>query len=142
MPKDSRATHSRSASRNSPIPPPGSSSLSKGSPSQNELKVLLIRWDKHFAQRTPKLITWFKENEAARLKLFSDSTQDAKDSNRKKEVSGWSRSYYYSEAAKAIFTDNDDLDVRHCSQVRPDLFATKIDRRIKEWVLSLLTYTC
>ena len=93
-------------------------------------------------QRTTKLITWFKENKAVRPKLFLDSTQDAKDSNCKKEVSGRSRSYYYSEAAKAIFANDDDLDVCHCSQVQPDLFATKIDRRIKEWVSSLLTYTC
>ncbi|KAF8546000.1 hypothetical protein OG21DRAFT_1393387, partial [Imleria badia] len=79
---------------------------------------------------TTRLITWFKENEAARLKLFSDSTQDAKDSSRKKEVSSHSRGYYYAEAAKAIFANDDDEDVRHCSQVQPDLFATKIDHRI------------
>ena len=138
MPKDPKATHSRTSSRNSAIPP--TPSASKGSPSQNELKVPLIRWDKGFAERTTRLIAWFKENEAARLKLFSDSTQDARDSNRKKEVSGRSRSYYYAEAAKAIFANDEDSDVRHCSQVRPDLFATKIDRRIKESVVLALAY--
>ena len=74
------------------------------------------------------------------LKLFSDSTQDAKDLNCKKEVSGRVRGYYYSEAAKAIFTNDDDLDVRHCSQVQPDLFAMKIDHRIKEYIS--LCFTC
>jgi hypothetical protein len=58
--------------------------------------------------------------------------QDAKDSSRKKEVSSHSRGYYYAEAAKAIFANDDDEDVHHCSQVQPDLFAMKIDRRIKE----------
>ncbi|KAF8120518.1 hypothetical protein EV363DRAFT_1139344, partial [Boletus edulis] len=66
------------------------------------------------------------------LKIFSDSTQDAKDANRKKEVSGRSRTSYYSDAAKAIFANDENLDVRHCSQVRPDLFASKIERRIRD----------
>ena len=68
----------------------------------------------------------------AQLKIFSDSMQDAKDANRKKEVSGHSRSYYYAEAAKAIFANDENLDVHHCSQVQPDLFASKIDHKIKE----------
>ncbi|KIJ05855.1 hypothetical protein PAXINDRAFT_35395, partial [Paxillus involutus ATCC 200175] len=45
--------------------------------------------------RTTRLIKWCKENKSARIRLFSDSTQDAKDAGRKKEVSDVSKKDYY-----------------------------------------------
>ncbi|KAH0834608.1 hypothetical protein J3R83DRAFT_10063 [Lanmaoa asiatica] len=83
--------------------------------------------------RTTRLITWLKENETARLKIFSDSTQDAKDADRKKEVSSHNKNYYYLQAARAIFMNDDDEHVQHFSQVRPEVFVKKIDHRIKEY---------
>ncbi|KAI9568735.1 hypothetical protein HD554DRAFT_2038723 [Boletus coccyginus] len=83
----------------------------------NDLKVPLIRWDKDCAAHTTCLITWLKENESAHIKIFSDSMQDARDSNWRKEV---------------IFANDDDEDVQHFSQVCPDLFVRKIDRHIKD----------
>jgi hypothetical protein len=78
------------------------------------------------------LIAWLKENETTRLKIFSDSTQDAKDADRKKEISSHNKNYYYLQAAQAIFMNNNDKHVRHFSQVRPEVVIKKINRRIKE----------
>ncbi|KAG8215247.1 hypothetical protein J3R82DRAFT_8798 [Butyriboletus roseoflavus] len=80
---------------------------------------------------TTHLITWLKENETTHLKIFLDSTQDAKDADRKKEVSSHNKKYYYLQAAQAIFMNNDDEHVRHFSQVQPDVFIKKIDHHIK-----------
>jgi len=132
MPKESSHTRSKSRSpiARSPVGP--SPSALAADPNINDLKAPLIRWDKDCAARTTRLIAWLKENESARIKIFSDSTQDARDSNRRKEVSSHNKNHYYLEAAKVIFANDVDEDVQHFSQVRPDLFVRKIDRRIKE----------
>jgi hypothetical protein len=133
MPKHS---HTRSKSRSeSPIarsPTAGPTSSLAADPNITDLKAPLIRWDKDCAVRTTRLIAWLKENKTARLKIFSDSTQDAKDADRKKEVSSHNKNYYYLQAAQAIFMNDDDEHVRHFSQVQPEVFIKKIDRRIKE----------
>ena len=118
------------------LPSPGGSNsrplpASKG---KAQDKVPLIRWDGSpaHAARTTRLLDWCTENEAARIKLFSDSTQDAREEGRSKVVAGHSKGSYLREAAKAIFANDGDAEVQHLSQVRPDLFEGKVLRRIKE----------
>jgi len=119
-----------------PLPSPGGSS-SRPLPiqkSKSQDKVPLIRWDGNpaHAARTTRLLDWCMENEAARIKFFSDSMQDAREEGRSKLVAGHSRNSYLREAAIAIFANDGDPEVQHLSQVCPDLFEGKILRRIKE----------
>jgi hypothetical protein len=112
MPKHS---HTRSKSRSeSPIarsPTARPTSFLAADPNITDLKAPLIRWDKDCAVHTTRLIAWLKENETARLKIFSDSTQDAKDADRKKEVLSHNKNYYYLQAAQAIFMNDNDEHV-------------------------------
>ena len=57
---------------------------------------------------TTHLIAWLKENETTHLKIFSDSTQDAKDADHKKEVSFHNKKYYYLQATQVIFMNDND----------------------------------
>ena len=72
------------------------------------------------------------EHEAAWIKLFSHSTQDAREEGHSKMVAGHSKGTYLCEAAKAIFVNDGDTEVQHLLQVRPDLFEGKVLQRIKE----------
>jgi hypothetical protein len=85
-----------------------------------------IRWEgtPAFSARTTKLIEWCKENESARIRLFSDSTQDAKEAGRKKEVSGVSKKDYFQQLAKQIFANNSNQELQTYSQSHPHLFTT------------------
>ena len=112
MPKHS---HNCSKSRSEfPIawsPTAGPASSLTADPNITDLKVPLIRWDKDCAVHTTCLVV--KENETARLKIFLDSTQDAKDADCKKEVSSHNKNYYYLQAAQVIFVNNNDKHVQH-----------------------------
>jgi hypothetical protein len=133
MPKNS---HTRSKSRSESLitqsPTAGPTSSLTANPNITNLKAPLIRWDKDCAVRTTCLIVWLKENETACLKIFSDSTQDAKDADRKKEVSSHNKNYYYVQAAQAIFMNDNNKHVQHFSQVQPKVFIKKINHHIKE----------
>lgn len=95
-------------------------------------KIPLIRWDGEFSYRTTKLLDWCQENETARIKIFSDSTQEAKDSGRKKEVSSTSKAYYLQQAARTIFANDLNEQVRELSSAHTKEFISRITRRIKE----------
>ncbi|KAF9226096.1 hypothetical protein BS17DRAFT_814988 [Gyrodon lividus] len=89
----------------------------------------LICWEgtPAFSAHTTKLIEWCKKNESARIKLFSDSTQDAKEAGQKKEVSGVSKEDYFQQLAKQIFVNDSNQ-----SQSHPHLFTTRINCCIQD----------
>ncbi|KAG1903355.1 uncharacterized protein F5891DRAFT_947311 [Suillus fuscotomentosus] len=74
-------------------------------------KKCTIHWEGVRSARTEHLLTWCKENEDARIKLFSDSAKDAKEQGRKKKQSGTSRDVVYSQVAQAVFSNDEDLEV-------------------------------
>ncbi|KAF9234183.1 hypothetical protein BU15DRAFT_65926 [Melanogaster broomeanus] len=87
-----------------------------------------IRWEGTpvFSARTTKLIEWCKENETARIRLFSDSTQDAKEAGRKKEVSGVSKKDYFQQLAKQIFVNDSNLQLQTYSQRKKETLDSEI----------------
>jgi hypothetical protein len=98
-----------------PLPSPGGHS-SRPLPAHKSIcqdKIPLVRWDgtPAHAARTTRLLDWCTENDAARIKLFSDSTQDAREEGCSKLVAGHSKASYLREAAKAVFTNDNDTDV-------------------------------
>ena len=113
---------------------PGSSH--SASPSTNSAplkpKIPLIHWDGDCAYHTTRLLDWCLENEAACIKIFSDSTQEAKDSGWKREVPTHSKNYYLQQAASAIFANDPNEQVQELSKMDLGEFASRIARRFKE----------
>ena len=92
-------------------PTVGPTSFLTANPNITDLKAPLIYWNKDCAVCTMCLIAQLKENETTCLKVFSASTQDAKDADYKKEVSSHNKNYYYLQAAQANFMNDDDKHV-------------------------------
>ncbi|KIK93459.1 hypothetical protein PAXRUDRAFT_788037, partial [Paxillus rubicundulus Ve08.2h10] len=82
--------------------------------------------------RTTRLIKWCKENKSARIRLFSDSTQDVKDAGRKKEVSGVSKKDYFQQLARQIFVNDTNHELKTYSQSHPHLFTSRINCCVQE----------
>jgi hypothetical protein len=61
-----------------------------------------------------------------------DSTQEAKDSGRKKEVFSMFKAYYLQQAARAIFANDLNEQVWELSSAHPEEFVSRITRHIKE----------
>ncbi|KAG2069315.1 hypothetical protein BDR04DRAFT_710628 [Suillus decipiens] len=57
----------------------GSAPASQPSKAQPPTKIPTIQWEKWHSSRTARLIEWCKANDDGRIKLFSDSTKDAKE---------------------------------------------------------------
>ncbi|KIJ21303.1 hypothetical protein PAXINDRAFT_5483 [Paxillus involutus ATCC 200175] len=97
-------------------------------------KIPQIHWEGNplFSARTTRLIKWCKENESARIRLFSDSTQDVKDAGRKKEVSGVSKKDYFQQLARQIFVNDTNHELKTYSQSHPHLFTSRINRCVQD----------
>ncbi|KAG1718442.1 hypothetical protein EDB19DRAFT_1650371, partial [Suillus lakei] len=85
-------------------------------------KKCTIHWEGVRGARTERLLAWCKENEDARIKLFSDSAKDAKEQGRKKKQSGTSRDIFYSQVAQAVFSNDEDLEVQQLFKEDPKAF--------------------
>ena len=113
---------------------PGSSCSASPStnPAPPKPKIPLICWDGDCAYCTTRLLDWCLENEAACIKIFSDSTQEAKDSGWKREVPTHSKNYYLQQAASAIFANDPNEQVWELSKMDLGEFASRIARHLKE----------
>ncbi|KAG2047599.1 hypothetical protein BDR06DRAFT_1029586 [Suillus hirtellus] len=80
------------------------------------------RWWSLSCTHTECLLAWCKENKDTRIKLFSDSTKDAKEQGRKKKQSGTSRDTFYSQVAQAIFSNDEDPEVQRLFKEDPKAF--------------------
>lgn len=92
-------------------------------------KKVSILWEKTHSARTSRLIAWCNANEDARIKLFSDSSKEAKEQGRKKKQSGVSRDAYYLQLADAIFSIDEDPGVRQLFQNDPKAFIKPVQSR-------------
>ncbi|KAG2049165.1 hypothetical protein BDR06DRAFT_847886, partial [Suillus hirtellus] len=68
------------------------------------------------------LLAWCKENEDTHIKLFSDSTKDAKEQGWKKKQSGTLRDTFYLQVAQAIFSNNENMEVQQLFKEEPKAF--------------------
>jgi hypothetical protein len=63
-------------------------------------------------ERTERVLDWLEQNPVDRQKLFGDSTQDAAEEGRKKNVAKGNKSIFYVAIAKAVFAIDQDANLR------------------------------
>jgi hypothetical protein len=81
-----------------------------------------VKWDdnKHWTQRA---INYLFENASFRLKLFSDSTSNAKDEKRRKVQNGEGKGILYGELAAHIFGDDPNPDIKAAYDADPHKYS-------------------
>jgi hypothetical protein len=94
------------------------------------------------SRRTDRLIGWLEENPTDRIKLFSDSSQDARAANRRKIVGKESKMYIYIKIANAVFSADDNPQIRDGYMHHMDKFARAVENRLQTYAfhLSLIIY--
>jgi hypothetical protein len=60
-----------------------------------------------------QLVSWLEDNLMDGIKLFSDSSQDAKMANQKKIVGKESKTYIYIKIAHAFFSANNNPQIHN-----------------------------
>ncbi|KAI5995565.1 hypothetical protein EDD15DRAFT_2164970, partial [Pisolithus albus] len=80
--------------------------------------------------RTDCLIEWCRTHEGERKKLFSDSTQDAREEGRSKQQLRHGKNQIYIEMAKAIFLHDETDEFRALAATNPGVFASSIHSRL------------
>ncbi|KAG1744870.1 hypothetical protein EDD22DRAFT_751735, partial [Suillus occidentalis] len=81
-----------------------------------------IHWERVHSACTEHLLAWYKENDDAHIKLFSNSAKDAKEQGWRKKQSGSSRDVVYSQVAHAIFSNDKDPEVQQLFKEDPKAF--------------------
>ncbi|KAI5980693.1 hypothetical protein EDD15DRAFT_2205352, partial [Pisolithus albus] len=89
-----------------------------------------VLWEKAHASRTDRLIEWCRTHEGERKKLFSDSTQDAREEGRSKQQLRHGKNQIYIEMAKAIFLHDETDEFRALAATNPGVFASSIRSRL------------
>ena len=111
----------------------GSRGRGRGSQTQGEATTSStprIQWEgKDYAYRTNLLIAFCKDNPDFRLKLFSDSTQDAIEQGRTRKQMSANRDSYYQRIAQHVFTNDRDSVVQNAYQTDPLPFVKTIKGR-------------
>ena len=72
-------------------------------------KNLKIYWDKAYSYRTDRFVDWCRDNPTKRVKLFTDSTEDARDAGCAKQQLRTTRNSLYEELAKYVFKHDAEL---------------------------------
>ncbi|KAJ7887972.1 hypothetical protein B0H13DRAFT_2342151 [Mycena leptocephala] len=85
-----------------------------------------VFWDKD-ATRTERLLDWLTVNVDDRLKLFSDSTQDANEQGRKKQTGKTTKMAYYLKMADAVFSVDASDTVRADYVENPNRYARSVE---------------
>ncbi|KAJ8581510.1 hypothetical protein M405DRAFT_714694, partial [Rhizopogon salebrosus TDB-379] len=79
--------------------------------------------------RTARLIEWCKINEEAQLKIFSDSSKDAKQEGRRRQQMSTQKGVYLQQLATAIFQHDEDPVIREHLRTNPLAFVKPIQSR-------------
>ncbi|KAJ7195660.1 hypothetical protein GGX14DRAFT_474648 [Mycena pura] len=87
-----------------------------------------VNWIKN-PNWTDDIITYLSEDPAFRIKLFSDSTADAKQDGRRKLVGKDGKPQMYAQLAKHIFADDPDEQARYLNN--PAKYATSVETRLR-----------
>ncbi|KAG8750707.1 hypothetical protein FRC12_012757 [Ceratobasidium sp. 428] len=91
-----------------------------------------VQWDKN-PEWADKVIEYLTNNPKFRAKLFSDSTQEAKEENRPKVTAKEAKKYLHSELAEYVFKENSDEFWRDEYQKIPIRFATSVGSQFTKW---------
>ena len=70
---------------------------------------LKIYWDKAYSYRTDHFVDWCHDNPTKHVKLFTDSTEDARDAGHAKQQLRTTRNSLYEELAKYVFEHDAEL---------------------------------
>ena len=97
-----------------------------------------VNWVKN-PHWTDKLVTYLCENPTFRIKLFSDSTADAKKEKRAKQVAKDGKTVQCGVLAKYIF-ENDEQERARYAANDPVKFAGAVETRLRRFVLRLLGF--
>ena len=73
------------------------------------VKNLKIYWDKAYLYHTDRFIDWCHDNPTKCVKLFMDSTEDARDAGHAKQQLRTARNFLYEELAKYVFEHDAEL---------------------------------
>ncbi|KAH9974182.1 hypothetical protein BGW80DRAFT_1128570, partial [Lactifluus volemus] len=76
------------------------------------------------------LLNWLEENPEDRQKLFSDSSKDAKEEGRRRRVVKGTKSEFHKMMATAVFSVNDDANIRADFRSNPVNYTKSIDNYI------------
>ncbi|KAI6006967.1 hypothetical protein EDD15DRAFT_2113800, partial [Pisolithus albus] len=93
-----------------------------------------IRWDDkdpNMRARTARLIGWCKTYPDTRIKLFSDSHQQAVNEGRRRQQMIAQKEVYLQQAAAAVFTHDHDMHIRQLYAQYPSVFIKPIKNRFQ-----------
>ena len=108
---------------------PASSSTSTGNAPPLP-KLPSIQWDKkNYHPRTAHLIKWCKINEDACLRIFSDSSRDAKQEGHPHQQLTTQKNTYLQQLATAIFENDEDPIIREHFHANPLQFVKPVQSR-------------
>jgi hypothetical protein len=80
--------------------------------------------------RTDRLIDWLEDHPVDRHKLFSDSTQDACNEGRSRDVGKTKKKQYYEAIAAHVFKNDENPSYREGYQQDPARYAGSVDSRL------------
>jgi Tfp pilus assembly PilM family ATPase len=85
-----------------------------------------------------RLLDWLESNPMDRIKLFSDSLQEAKVGNQKKITGKETKLYIYHKIAHAIFSVNENQVIRENYTTYLDKFSRAVENCFQMYVSYLL----
>ena len=109
----------------------------KGYVKSKKERAAPVKWDNN-KQWTHRAIDYLLENPSFRLKLFSDSTSNAKEEKRRKVQNGKGKGILYRELALHIFSTNPDPEVQAAYNVDPHKYSWSTQMQFQRWVVSRL----
>ena len=119
--------------KDSTSPPP---EAPPGAAKPKKIRAKPIQWDEN-KNWTHVGINYLISNEKFRRKLFSDSTTDAKDENRRKVQASEGKSILYGELARVIFTDQSiDTSILEEYKADPARFTRSTQQQFARYVTS------
>ncbi|KAJ7461450.1 hypothetical protein FB451DRAFT_1371191 [Mycena latifolia] len=129
-----------------PAPPPPAPEIIDDSDDDSSVEVtgkkrMIVNWIQN-PHWTAKIITYLFEHPEFRIRLFSDSTAEAKEAGRAKLVGKDGKPQQYGVLAKHVFKDDPKEQARYANNAAK--YATAVDTRLrrlkkeyKKWVVLL-----
>jgi hypothetical protein len=101
----------------------------------NETGAARVFWDK--CRRIDRLLGWLATHVNERLKVFSDSAQDANEQGRRKQTSKTAKMTYYTMMADAVFSVDEDETVRADYKQHPERYGKSVENVLGRYVFNL-----
>lgn len=94
-----------------------------------------IQWEgKDYTYRTNLLISFCRDNPDLRLKLFSDSTQDAIEQGRTRKQMSANKDNYYKNVAEHVFMNDPDPAIQEAYEADSTRFVGAVRSRFVKYV--------